>query len=39
MFKHDGLIKIIADDREKRSGLPNILANYADIDFSVERML
>jgi len=32
-------IKIVADDREKKSGIPNILANYANIDLSVERML
>jgi DNA excision repair protein ERCC-4 len=32
-------IKIVADDRERRSGIPEFFANVADIDLVVERML
>lgn len=32
-------IKIIADDRERASGIPALIANIADVDLSVERLL
>lgn len=32
-------IKIIADDRERPSGIPGILADFADVDLVVDRML
>ncbi len=32
-------IKIIADDRERQSGILVILANFADVDLKIERML
>jgi ERCC4-type nuclease len=35
---HDFKTRVIADDRERRSGLLDILANSADINLSVERM-
>ncbi len=32
------IITITADDRERVSGIPEIFANFADIDLKIERM-
>lgn len=34
----NSIIKIIADDRERQSDIPQILSNFADIDLFTERM-